>query len=122
MDKIVNECSRPIPTPSHLGECAVEANCGRAYGGPPTVRVAVEVAASHNFSEALYALKSGNRITRKGWNGGGMWLAAQYPDKGSKMSRPYIYMKTVDGELVPWVASQSDLLASDWAILPTQPL
>jgi hypothetical protein len=45
-----------------------------------------------------------------------MWLALQVPDANSKMSRPYIYMKTVNDELVPWVASQSDLLAADWQI------
>jgi hypothetical protein len=28
--------------------------------------------------------------------------------------RPHIDMKTVDGQIVPWVASQSDLLAGDW--------
>lgn len=117
----INEC--PVPTPTRLGECATEAKCDLAYDrARQTIRVAVEVAASYNFSDALHALKSGHRITRKGWNAGGMWLAAQYPDKGSKMSRAYIYMKTVDNELVPWVASQTDLLASDWAILPIQPL
>lgn len=43
-----------------------------------------------------------------------MWLALQVPDAHSKMKRPYIYMSPVGGELVPWVASQSDLLADDW--------
>ena len=51
-----------------------------------------------------------------------MWAAAQYPDKNSKMSRPYMYLKTADNELVPWVPSVSDIFAGDWAILPIQPL
>jgi hypothetical protein len=38
----------------------------------------------------------------------------QVPDEHSKMKRPYLYMSPVDGDLVPWVASQSDLLAEDW--------
>lgn len=107
-------------TADRLGECATEARCG--HGSAPTIRVAVDVAATHDFSEALYALKTGHRITRKGWNAAGAWAAAQYPDKGSKMSRPYMYLKTADNELVPWVPSVSDIFASDWAVLPNQPI
>lgn len=70
-----------------------------------------------SFSEALVGLKAGSRITRKGWNGKGMWLALQVPDAHSKMSRPYIYISTVDAKLVPWVAAQTDLLADDWEIV-----
>ena len=66
------------------------------------------------FSIALESLKRGQKWTRKGWNGVGMWVAVQFPDDHSKMSRPYIYMKTADDELVPWVASQTDMLADDW--------
>lgn len=73
---------------------------------------------SKDFSAALAALKDGRRVTRSGWNGKGMWLALQTPDAHSKMKRPYIYMSPVGGHLVPWVASQSDLLADDWCILP----
>lgn len=67
-----------------------------------------------NFASALAALLNGARATRQGWNGAGMWIALQTPDENSKMTRPYIYMSTVNGELVPWVASQTDLLAEDW--------
>lgn len=69
-----------------------------------------------NFGDALDKLKAGARVTRDGWNGKGMWLALQVPDAHSKMSRPYIYMRTVDDQLVPWVASQSDVLADDWTV------
>ncbi|MEV1003452.1 DUF2829 domain-containing protein [Nonomuraea sp. NPDC050202] len=69
-----------------------------------------------NFGHALAHLRDGQKVTRDGWNGKGMWLALQAPDQHSKMSRPYIYMSTVDGDLVPWVASQSDLLADDWRL------
>lgn len=71
-----------------------------------------------NFGIAVDRLKSGYLVTRSGWNGKGMWLALQVPDAHSKMSRPYIYMKTADGMLVPWVASQSDILADDWQTIP----
>ncbi len=69
-----------------------------------------------NFSEALYELKIGRRVARSGWNGKRMWLKLQTPDAHSKMSLPYIYMSTAQGDLVPWLASQTDLLASDWEI------
>jgi len=69
------------------------------------------------FGEALECLHEGRRVYRGGWNGRGMWLALQAPDENSKMRRPYIYMSPVDGNLVPWVASQSDLLADDWIAL-----
>lgn len=67
-----------------------------------------------DFGEALRQLKLGRRVTRSGWNGKGMYLELQVPDAHSKMSLPYIYMKTVDDKLVPWVASQTDMLADDW--------
>lgn len=53
-------------------------------------------------------------MCRSGWNGKGMWLCLQRSDEHSKMTLPYIYMKTADDQLVPWVASQTDLLAGDW--------
>ncbi len=67
-----------------------------------------------DFSEALKYLKSGHRISRTGWNGKNMYIGLQIPDEHSKMSLPYLYMKTVDDNLVPWLASQTDLLATDW--------
>jgi hypothetical protein len=56
----------------------------------------------------------GRRVTRKGWNGKGMYLELQVPDAHSKMTLPYIYMYTAQGDLVPWLASQTDILANDW--------
>lgn len=67
-----------------------------------------------DFGYAIQSLKDGAVVTRAGWNGKGMWIELQVPDPHSKMTRPYIYMKTVDNQLVPWVASQTDLLANDW--------
>lgn len=70
-----------------------------------------------NFGEAISALKAGQRVARAGWNGKGMWLALQVPDAHSKMSLPYIYMSTAQGDLVPWLASQTDMLAEDWTVV-----
>ena len=67
-----------------------------------------------NFGKAIELLKQGYKVTRAGWNGKGMWLNLQIPDQFSKMTLPYIYMKTADDEFVPWLASQTDILAEDW--------
>jgi hypothetical protein len=67
-----------------------------------------------NFGRALEALKDGGRVARHGWNGRGMCIELQVPDAHSKMSLPYIFMKTAQGDRVPWLASQTDLLATDW--------
>lgn len=70
-----------------------------------------------DFSEALLALKSGNKITRTGWNGKGMYLGLQLPDENSANTLPYIYIVTAEGSRVPWVASHTDLFSQDWDIL-----
>ncbi|WP_199153557.1 DUF2829 domain-containing protein [Chromobacterium sp. ASV23] len=82
-----------------------------------------------NFGKALDLLKSGLRVTRAGWNGKGLSVALQAPDAHSKMTRPYFYLITpaastrqfgVAGETqqcVPWLPSQTDLLADDWELV-----
>jgi hypothetical protein len=67
-----------------------------------------------DMGEALNRLKAGKCVQREGWNGKGMWIMLQVPDEHSKMSLPYIFMKTAQGEFVPWLASQTDILAEDW--------
>jgi hypothetical protein len=69
-----------------------------------------------NFGQALDALRTGSKVSRTNWNGPGQWLELQVPDENSKMTLPYIYIKTVQGEFVPWLGSQTDLLADDWEI------
>lgn len=70
-----------------------------------------------DFQIALSLLKANVKVRRAGWNGKGMWVHLQNPDMHSKMTLPYIYMKTADDQLVPWFASQADLLADDWEIV-----
>ena len=70
-----------------------------------------------NFSDALILLKAGHNLRRGGWNGKGMHVAVQRPDQFSANTLPYIYMITVTGDRVPWLASQTDLLAEDWNLL-----
>ena len=69
-----------------------------------------------SFSEALKFLKMGQLVSRSGWNGVGQYLCLQVPDENSKMKRPYIYISPVDAKFVPWIASQTDLLAEDWFV------
>lgn len=61
-------------------------------------------------------MKDGTRVTRSGWNGKGMYIALHVPSSSTpeKMTLPFIYMKTVQGDLIPWLASQADLLAVDY--------
>lgn len=77
-----------------------------------------------DFGTVICELKEGRRATRKGWNGKGMWIElctppGEFTDKYGDTygRRPYLYMKVADNTLVPWVASQTDLLAEDWEIL-----
>lgn len=82
-----------------------------------------------NFGEALAYVKIGFCCARAGWNGKGMFIFL-VPGSTFKVNRPpllgiypegteinyhgHIDMKTANGQVVPWVASQSDLLAEDW--------
>ena len=70
-----------------------------------------------DFGQALTQLRAGEKIAREGWNGKGMFLSLQRPDRHSLMTLPYIFMVTVEGDLVPWLASQTDILAYDWVVV-----
>lgn len=67
-----------------------------------------------NFSQALDMLKAGSKMARDGWNGKGQYIGMQTPDANSANTLPYLYIITVQGQRVPWLASQTDLLAEDW--------
>lgn len=98
--------------------CAQGGIMSQAKHDVRTVRVEVEVKAIYNFADALMRAITGQRVVRAGWNGKDQWVAAQIPDKGSKMTKPYLYIKTIFNDILPWVPSQDDLFANDWAILP----
>lgn len=84
---------------------------------------------------AVKEMQNGERVARAGWNGKGMYLAYQpgYPDgipinantaratgqpEGTVLKfLPYVMMRTADGSFVPWLCSQTDLLAVDWAVV-----
>lgn len=67
---------------------------------------------------AVKQLLDGGKVQRAGWNGKDMYLELQRPDAHSKMTLPYVYMRTAQGDLVPWLCSQTDLLATDWSAVP----
>jgi len=82
-----------------------------------------------NFGEALEFLKQGKKVMRKGWNGKGMFLflvpgsvfkvnrpplLGIYPEGTEITYCPHVDMKTTDSKIVPWLCSQTDLMAEDW--------
>ena len=76
-----------------------------------------------NFGDVLNHLKKGGRAARSGWNGKGIFIELQVPDANSKMTSPYIFIDTTGLQSenpdafksrVPWLASQTDMLAEDW--------
>lgn len=87
------------------------------------------------IGQAVKEMRNGHRVARAGWNGKGMWLAYQpgYPSgipinpntaKATGLPEgtvcrflPYIMMRTADGSFVPWLASQTDILADDFSIV-----
>lgn len=72
---------------------------------------------TQDFGWALQKLRQGNSVSREHWNGPGQKLTLQTPDENSKMTLPYIFIQTVQGDLVPWLASQTDMLAEDWVVV-----
>ena len=85
-----------------------------------------------DFAVALCDLKLGRKVARAGWNGKGMFIFL-VPGSTFKVNRPpllgiypegteikyhaHVDMKTADGQVVPWLASQTDLLANDWSVV-----
>ena len=83
--------------------------------------------ATFSFGDAIKYLKRGLMVTRKGWNGKGMYLFkspklgcqiySEYTGKEINDLQEFIVMKAADDTLVPWLASQTDVLAEDWMII-----
>jgi uncharacterized protein DUF2829 len=85
------------------------------------------------IGQAIQVMRDGGRVTRDGWNGKGMFLyfvpgstfqvnrpplLGIYPEGTEISYLPHIDMRTVDGSCVPWLASQTDILATDWVTVP----
>lgn len=80
---------------------------------------------------AVKQMHNGSRVARAGWNGKGMFLflvpgsqftvnrpplLGIYPPGTEINYCPHVDMKTADDKIVPWLCSQTDLLATDWVI------
>lgn len=93
----------------------------------------IEEGDEFDFGSAIYLLKTGKKVARAGWNGKDMFLyyvpAASYPMQRNSLETmggifpddmvpygAYIAMKTAQGNVVPWLASQTDVLAVDWCL------
>jgi len=89
-----------------------------------------------DFESALSLLKGGRKLARAGWNGKDMFLflvpgstftvnrpplLGIYPEGTEIKYHAHIDMKTAQGDIVPWLASQTDLLADDWVLLDRLP-
>lgn len=64
---------------------------------------------------AVEAMKRGKRVRRRGWNGKGMHVFILEPN--SMVTQPFVAMYTADENIVPWLCSQTDLLANDWEVV-----
>lgn len=82
------------------------------------------------FGLAVEVMKKGLKVARTGWNGKGMFLyhvpANSYPAQTDAARSvfgdmvpygAYVAMKTAQHNVVPWLASQTDVLANDWHIV-----
>lgn len=89
---------------------------------------AMRVVKLMSFSMALEAMKRGECVNRLGWNGKGMYIyitsakivkrqifQGHGPDP--LVNSKFIVMCTASGSIIPWLASQSDLLADDWCVV-----
>lgn len=109
----------------------------QSWSPKPQFDEAYQTLDAMNFGHALECLKHMKKVSRAGWNSKGMWLTlspggiipaekfwapnnaafAASQEGGQAEVLPYITMKTADNKIVPWLASQTDLLANDWGVV-----
>ena len=82
-----------------------------------------------NFGEAIIAVQKGNKIKRNGWNGKNQYveLATCINYKNTKgeivncnhdaIGNKALAFVGTSGVQIGWLASQSDMLATDWEIV-----
>lgn len=127
--------SQDWETPCSEREDGQHCNCwydGEACcscGDKPQLETEMDESTNLTFSTALALLKDGQRLQRAGWNGNGMFVFL-VPGSTFKVNRPpllgiypegteinyhgHVDIRNAEGQIVPWNASQSDLLAEDW--------
>lgn len=77
-----------------------------------------------NFGEALEQVKKGKRIARRNWNGKGQYVflvkgeqLKHIGDKFQKVVDVLAICTTADIIQVGWLATQTDMLATDWYVV-----
>lgn len=89
----------------------------RVLGKYRVVVEPVDYGVEMDFSAALHAAREGVRIARLGWNWKGMHVRLMTVWG----LLPFLALLRAEYELVPWVPSQTDLLAEDWVrVVPVQ--
>lgn len=84
---------------------------------------------NNDIGQAVRWLQMGDRVRRRGWNGKGMHLVlsaagtAMIENEGRPgFTRtpvlPHVLLFNAQGEYIPWLCSQADLLAGDWELVP----
>lgn len=84
--------------------------------------------ATFSFSDALRMLKRGLKVARKNWNAKDQYIMRIDPYMNDQYQvnespnmvgtlYPYLAIKTNYNGIVPWFASQTDVLADDWHIV-----
>ena len=120
----------------HRERCPANATTWKTADGRPICICGVDADRATDFGQALDALRAGKKVQRAGWNGKGMWVVLQkaYP-QGIQINRntseatglpegtvcrflPYLMFRTAQGDFVPWLASQTDVLGEDWSVVP----
>jgi len=112
------------------GKANVDGFAGYVSWSPADVfNRAYKPTTSMSFGDALVMLKAGKKVARAGWNGKGMFLflvngstfqvnrpplLGIYPEGTTINYHAHVDMKTADDKVVPWLCSQTDMLAEDW--------
>ena len=123
----------PSERPDGAAGYAVKYEDGYTSWSPKeTFEAAYQPLNALSFGHAIAALKDGQKVARAGWNGVGMFLflvpgsrftvnraplLGIYPEGTVIDYCPHVDMRTADGKIVPWLASQTDILADDWNIV-----
>lgn len=115
------------------GKANVDGFAGYVSWSPADVfNRAYKPTTSMSFGDALVMLKAGKKVARAGWNGKGMFLflvngstfqvnrpplLGIYPEGTTINYHAHVDMKTADDKVVPWLCSQTDMLAEDWQVV-----
>ena len=125
------DCGRTFSIPTlegeHVaspGDWIIKGVAGEFYPCKPAIFEATYESAGSdgmNFGAAIAEMQRGKRVSRSGWNGAGLWLE-YIPANGVdlafiRMSYPVHSKAYPNGARVPWLASQTDMLATDWVIV-----